>query len=564
MFMIKNVRNTFFEQSYQGKKVLALVPHPDDEVHVAGSMLCALGKAGAELYCAYTTNGDFQFKASTRFKEALSALRVLGIAEDHVFFLGYGDTLNHCGKPHVFYADQPVPSPAGFISTYGTTAHPDYAWKVRGEHSPYCRSAYKHDIQELLLAVRADIIFCVDYDQHADHRMLSLLFEKVMGDILARPNNTYHPIIYKAFAYCTAYEAVTDFYAPNILSTQRPKIGTILDFPTDMMENSIYAWEERVRFPIIEICRGRFLRKNRLFEALFQHHSQGPAMHAGKTINGDAVFWQRRTDNLAYQARLSASSGDTTPLRSFQRLVADDIDTEVPSFVDRLWTPEAADTKKILTFHWQELQRIVEICLYGNLHTDGQIQQLQVRLDGDSVYQGGVPMQGRPLRIQVSTVRMVETCELQILAGTGKRYGLAGCEFFSARQQLGPIVPFIKIMMGGQFIYDHWLPRWQTTCSLQVYAYGIEPKVSWQLQAGSMSRIDEATLHIAPEDEKIVLQATACQNPEVQDVVVIERKGRLAFAWLWLQQHMEACVIRFVLRRCKKYMFLRNKYLKDI
>ena len=98
---IGKTNNSFLKESAAGQKVLVIVPHEDDEINLAGSMIYTYVQKGAEVYCAFTTNGDYSFAASTRLYEAEQSLQKLGVTK--IFFLGYGDTANHYSCGHLFY-----------------------------------------------------------------------------------------------------------------------------------------------------------------------------------------------------------------------------------------------------------------------------------------------------------------------------------------------------------------------------------------------------------------------------------------------------------------------------
>ena len=218
--------NSFLNQSASGKKVLVIVPHEDDEINVAGSLMYHYIQSGAEVFCAFTTNGDYSFDAVTRMKEAWRSLQVLGVRK--IFFLGYGDTSNAYAGGHLFYAtDKAVTSPAGHQETYSCHDFPDYAFVKRGQHSCYCRQNFKQDLTDLILDIRADLLVVVDCDVHADHRAASIVFEDALGDILRQPGNSYHPTVLKGFAYCTSFGAPKDFYADNIRSVPKPSPGDL-------------------------------------------------------------------------------------------------------------------------------------------------------------------------------------------------------------------------------------------------------------------------------------------------------------------------------------------------
>lgn len=323
--------NSFLDAPAMGQKVLVIVPHEDDEINVAGSVMYSYVQKGADVYCAFTTNGDYSFWAHTRMHEAWRSLQTLGV--QHVVFLGYGDTSNHYPGGHWFYSpEKAVTAPSGHHETYGCDNFPDYAFAKRGIHRPYCRKSMKTDLKDLIEDIQADIIFAVDNDVHADHRATSLLFEEALGELLCRPGNTYHPMVFKGFAYCTSFGAPKDFYADNIKSVPKPPVCE-----DNLIDISLYEWNRRVRFPVFPACRGFYLRRNVLYQALFQHASQSAALHAVRIANGDAVFWQRRTDNLAFQAIIMASSGKVERLRDFKLLDVDQIDDKKMVFADYLW-----------------------------------------------------------------------------------------------------------------------------------------------------------------------------------------------------------------------------------
>lgn len=194
------LKNSFLDVSAKGQKVLVIVPHEDDEINVAGSVMYSYVQKGADVYCVFTTNGDYSFWARTRMHEAWRSLQTLGV--QHVIFLGYGDTSNHYPGGHWFYSpEEAVTAPSGHNETYGCNDFPDYAFAKRGIHRPYCRQSIKTDLKDLMDDIRADIIFAVDADVHIDHRATSILFEEALGELLCRPGNTYNPIVFKGFLY---------------------------------------------------------------------------------------------------------------------------------------------------------------------------------------------------------------------------------------------------------------------------------------------------------------------------------------------------------------------------
>ena len=147
--------NSFFDKNFFGTRVLILAPHPDDEINVAGNMILNLSAAKAEIFVAYSTNGDFEISADVRAQEAVDALKILGVPAERIIFFGYGDGHK--------LSDKPTTSPAGHTETYAAKNFVDYAKKTFGRPGKYTKQNFKRDLKDLLLQLRANIIFCVDF-----------------------------------------------------------------------------------------------------------------------------------------------------------------------------------------------------------------------------------------------------------------------------------------------------------------------------------------------------------------------------------------------------------------
>lgn len=555
----KKMNNNFFHQNFCGKSIVVLAPHQDDEVHVAGSLLKTFSDQGANIYVVYTTNGDYKFKADTRFDEAVSALAEFGISKSNIIFMGYPD-----GSGSELYRneDEPIKSKSGYDHTYGSSKHNDYSFNKYGESNPYTLSNYKKDLKNILCDIKADIIFCVDYDSHPDHRLLSIVFDEIMGEILLA-DNTYKPLVYKTFAYALSYECLPDFYSENILSTTRPTVGTMLAYPVDMLKYSIYDWKSRIRFPIHPKAQTRFLHNNIIFKELCHHWSQGAALHAVYSINGDHVFWQKRTDNLAYSAKISSTSGDCRALRDFKLYSAKDLTSEYEWYSDLLWKPDITDKEKTVLFKWDEGKKITQIVVYGNMHSEGRIEQLHIVTDtGIKLDTMPLPNNGKPLRIYILPSEPIKEIKISISKSSGINYGISECEIFDSDIQSSIIKPFINIMINNDFVYDYWIPKDLDYISLDCYCYGIDKEITYILEKDSSSVIKGNKLFFSRKDNLIKVRAEV--DSDIFDEIIIHRVSKVKFVLLKLLQNIEWFWLKFLLLRIKKYMYLRNRYIKDV
>lgn len=521
---IPTAGNSFFDKSFFGTRVLILAPHADDEINIAGNMILTLAAAKAEVFVAYSTNGDFDQSADTRAKEAVDALKILGVPRERIIFLGYGDGHK--------LSDKPTQSPAGHVETYAAQGFVDYAKKTFGHHSSYTRQNFKRDLKSLLLELRANIIFCVDFDSHPDHRTLSILFEETLGEILSERND-YRPEVYKKFAYATAFTAAPDFYEPNLLSTRKPKLGETDTYDFDWIDRANYVWKNRVRFPVMH--NQPLLKGNPIAEAIFAHKSQRNEWNALRIINSDEIFFERRTDSQTFSAQVTATSGDASKVRDFKIL-------------DSLWQGEK------IFFTWKEPIQVQRIVIYGNPLDDDSakislrlelanaqavIDKARLSLDNVQTFSAELPSRGRPLVIDMEKI-FVTRAELD----AGKSFGLAEVEFFANAEPLRKIPPFIKLTVDDNFFYQYAVPYEVDKLSIGLYRFHVDAPVKVTATAGDkiiLSEViedDELILNFGKATE-IILTAEVIGS-DIYDRAIIRRVGDFAQiqlkVWQWLDK----------------------------
>ena len=525
--------NSFFDKNYFGTRVLILAPHPDDEINIAGNMILTLAAAKAEIFVAYSTNGDFDISADVRAQEAVDALKILGVPREKIIFLGYGDGHK--------LSDKPTKSPAGHVETYAAENFVDYAKKIFGRHSPYTRQNFKRDLKSLILELRANIIFCVDLDNHPDHRALSIAFEEVIGEILSERSD-YRPEVYKKFAYATAFTAAPDFYAPNLLPTPKPKIGETDTYDFDIIDRANYVWENRTRFPVMN--HQTILKGNPIADAIFAHKSQRNEWNSLRILNSDEIFFERRTDSQTFSAKISATSGDASKVGDFK------------IFPESFWQPSRDDTQRKIFFTWDEPIQVEKIAIYGNPLdeddekiflrlelTDGQISIDETGIFSDNVRKisAALPKRGCPLIIDTGKIFLTRA---EISAVTvEKNFGISEVEFFQNAEPLKKIPPFIKITVNDNFIYKYSVPYEVDKISIGIYRFHVDSPIKITAAAGDdeiLSEIidDELILSLGKFTE-IILTAEVI-GTDIYDRVIIRRVGDLAQiqlkVWQWLDK----------------------------
>lgn len=427
------------------KCCLIAVPHPEDELGVAGQLIPSLVARGWNVCVLFATNGDHETeqRGTQRMREAIAALNVLGVKEGSVVFLGYGDGWR--GAVHLYNAAETVPltSAAGRCETYGLPEHPEYRMQKSGHHSVYTRVNYKRDLKEAVLETGASVLVCVDFDPHPDHRCLSLMLEEILGEIL-REQPAYHPIVLKKFTCAGGRTEPRDYFRRPMRETRPPGLRWDNNHAL-CLEALPHSWETRLRFSVPpETCALR-IGKNPVYRAARKYRGRSALLCAERLCNADAVYWPRRTDSLSYRADFSSSSGNPACLRDFKLFDCTDVlHSEPDLFSGCLWIPENKDSEKSVTVTFPEPSLVTCAVLYENFSPADHIRDGVLLFDnGFSVRTGPLRPDGAGTRIPLDPQRNVRSLTFRITEFTGQCPGLTEMEIYGSAEgpDYGAIVP---------------------------------------------------------------------------------------------------------------------------
>lgn len=429
---------------YADRKVMLLVPHQDDDINVLGGVLEEYVRYGSEVYVVFSTNGDYYGLAEVRMREALDTLGYIGIPQDHVIFLGYGDQWSEAG-PHIYNAQpgEVVTSAFGETKTYATAAHGIYR-----EGRDYTKENFLADIESVILEHLPDVIYCVDYDYNIDHRALSHSFELVMGRIL-NSGSGYTPQVFKGYAYNTAWEAEKDFYEDNLRSAQDIFAEPYFQTP------ALYRWSDRVRLPVGAHTLSRSVISAPANIALSKYASQGANMYGVRVINSDKVFWQRMTTSLCYDAAVETSSGSCELLTDFMLLDSTDLLDKAHFPDDGTWIPEAGDEERQVTVRFDQPEYVDSIVLYDHPNPECNILNAVISFEDGTVLETG-PLDPDGAATVIPVEKENISAFTVTLEKTEGEAGLSELEAYGEETQESP--SFVKIMdENGDFAYDYWI-----------------------------------------------------------------------------------------------------------
>lgn len=511
------VDNSFYDSQFKNKKVMVIVPHEDDDLLISGQVLPSMYKNGADVRVVFATNGDKRVSAYTRQSEACNALEKLGIPREKVIFLGYPDgTQLYVGKKAFSFS-------SGWDHTYAGKGFKDYHFDRFGTHAKYTAENMVDDIESVVLEYRPDYILAIDFDTHTDHRGVSISFEKAMERILKKESG-YTPKVLKCFGYSLAWKSKPDFYALNIKSTvmQDREKNNDPSYETDVPQ---YRWNNRVRLPIDKKSLSHSILRCSEYKALSEHLSQYAYCYSERIINGDSVYWNRRTDSLTYNADISVSSGDASLLNDF-RLIGVGNRTAGPNVklencVSRF---DKNDAQKTVTVKFDSPKTVSCVSLYDNFGLNSNI------LGGVITFSDGSKVEVPALNADGSETRVVFEPKHNITSFTFKvtEYeGVAGLDeieaFENADYDIGFSLIKLKNADTDDYIYNYLITPDEKSLNLGVYLSNPNAGYTIKIIEGDSVKLEGNTLAFDDDFEKCTVRAELNGDPSTYDQITVKR-----------------------------------------
>jgi LmbE family N-acetylglucosaminyl deacetylase len=186
------------------KTILVFGPHPDDETLIAAGRVRAALTGGDQVKVVVVTNGDVGGTGSgiAREGESVAAAQTVGLTEQDVIFMGYGDQ-SMLPIYQMTNGQQIYTSQAGQTATYASRGlgGTDYHHYVYGVPGPYNRDTVVGDFKALLTNFRPDEVYTTsNFDTHPDHQATSLFLTEALVALnragAGLPTKVYHSIVW--------------------------------------------------------------------------------------------------------------------------------------------------------------------------------------------------------------------------------------------------------------------------------------------------------------------------------------------------------------------------------
>jgi LmbE family N-acetylglucosaminyl deacetylase len=184
------------ESFNKNDRVLILAPHPDDETVGCAGIIQQAKKSGANVRVAYLTNGDnnefafivyekrltfkpgeFIHMGEVRRKEAIKAMKLLGLNEDDLVFLGYPDFGTFTIFNQYWQAQKP------FRSMFSRATKVPYKNDL-SFGAPYVGESVLSDLEKVIIDYKPTKIFVSHpADVNVDHKALYLFLQVALRDL---------------------------------------------------------------------------------------------------------------------------------------------------------------------------------------------------------------------------------------------------------------------------------------------------------------------------------------------------------------------------------------------
>src|SRR5882762_4559245 len=378
------------------KTIMIFSPHPDDESLVAAGRVRAAVTAGDIVKVVVVTNGDFSGgvqRGLQREGESVAAAQVLGLTEQDVIFLGYGDR----SMLDIYNAPSPtdiITSAAGQTATYGNRGlgRMDFHTYWYGRAGPYNRVTVAGDIQALLTTYLPDEIYTIsNFDVHPDHQATALFVTEALVS-LKRSGSALSSKLYQSIVWPPSLDNWPD--VANVGAADTAQVGACapsVPFPPPQMQTQLER--ERLLHSVVPA--------NLKCQVLSSYGAITP--HLLSFARKDEFFWLSDFGaNLAITAQVTVSSENTASNQGGLKAVDGVIDG-APHDPAREWVTSNQLSGAWIQLGWPSPVSVAQVNLHDRPHWAENVLAGTLSFsDGTSIAVGALPSDGKVLPVTFS------------------------------------------------------------------------------------------------------------------------------------------------------------------
>lgn len=221
-------------------RILICAPHPDDEAIGCAGLIQQALSLGAKVKVVYLTNGDanqlafmvyekrltfkkeeFIHMGEVRREEAIKAMKLLGLSEGNLIFLGYPDFGTFKIFSQYWSAQRPYKSILTRVKSVPYKENLSYG-------APYIGVSVLDDLKKVILEFGPNKIFVSHpADTNVDHRAFYLFLQVALRDLRKAIKS---PKIYPYLIHCVGWPLPRHYHPESALEPPHNFLGTQINW----------------------------------------------------------------------------------------------------------------------------------------------------------------------------------------------------------------------------------------------------------------------------------------------------------------------------------------------
>jgi LmbE family N-acetylglucosaminyl deacetylase len=253
-------------------RILIVAPHIDDEAISAGGYAIDAVANGAQVYVVFLTAGDcnefsvrlihktldptasnYLSVGQTRIAEAKEAMKILGVAPDHFFILGYPDR----GLRTM------VDNPEAVVRSRGTRADEVPYGDALSPGSQYKIENALNDLKQVIaLAKPTMVIAPVPFDKHTDHAAAADIVDLALEDMQWKAMRLGY-LVHSRRIKSLVNSPKRALLPPNKMKAFSWATYPLSDHVQQVKTSALMTYKSQR--PYLTLLRNAFVRQNELF-----------------------------------------------------------------------------------------------------------------------------------------------------------------------------------------------------------------------------------------------------------------------------------------------------------
>lgn len=407
------------------KTIMVFAPHPDDELLMTAGIIRQGILDGDTVKVVIITNGDVNGVSVgyARQRESVSGLKLLGMSDQDIIFLGYGDaslmSIYRSSSETTIFTSR-----AGQTKTYGDQGlgYRDYHSYLYGAPGDYNKATLSSNIETVIKNYLPDEIYVTSlYDNHSDHKAAYLFVIEAL--VRLKRQGILSPILREVLIHAPCASCNPDYRWPM------PSFTPDQLFPKpEYLYTTPLHWSEidSITVPTEMLNADPLL--NLKYQAISKHGTQLTPWLLS-FVKKNEFFWEKDFRNLALTANVTVSSQNTSTGQLGIKAV-DGIVDGWPGDSTKEWASVNQLSGAWITLSWAEFQEISQIRLYDRPNvTENILSGTLIFSDGSAIQVDTLSNNGAGYTVTFAP-KFVTSVTFRVDTAVGRNIGLAEIEVF--------------------------------------------------------------------------------------------------------------------------------------